>query len=253
MRRVILKDFPGEVDFQPNDNRVLFTPLLEESNDGSNKPGLIGGYHGDFTHLAQAGVLENVDNVLAGLKGREFIKDFVKLGKLGRSNQYYIPWMQATYLMVANRRALKYLPQGANLDSLTYEQLKTWAANLKKATGEAMLGFPVGKNGLMHRFIQGCLYPSYTGSTLRKFSSPEAEEMWRFFQDLWRYVDSRSLTFSHMDDQLLSREVWVAWDHTAGSLEPFNSVRTISWPFRHRSGQKEGVSWSFWPDWPFPK
>jgi multiple sugar transport system substrate-binding protein len=154
-----------------------------------------------------------VDNVLARLKDREFVKDFVRLGKLDRHNQFFIPWMQATYIMVANRRALKYLPKGADLDCLSYDQLKDWAVNMWKATGEPKLGFPV--DGLMHRFIQGYLYPSYTGTTVRKFGSSEAEEMWLFFRDLWHYVSPRSLTLREMDKPLLAGEVWVAWDHTA--------------------------------------
>ncbi len=54
-------------------------------------------------------------------QGRGFVEGFVKLGKLGQDSQHYIPWMQATYIMVAHRRALKYLPKDAHLDSLTYD------------------------------------------------------------------------------------------------------------------------------------
>jgi len=213
MRRVILKDFPREVDFQPCDDRMVFELLLEECVRGSTKIDLIGALHCDFSDLAEAGFLVSLDNVLARLKNREFVNDVIEFGNLGRHNQYYIPWMQATYIMVANRCALKYLPNGADLNRLSYDQLKDWAVNMRKATGETKLGFPV--EGLMHRFLQGYLYPSYTGSTLRKFGSLEAEEMWRFFRDLWHYVSPRSLTLSEMDRPLLAGEVWVAWDHTA--------------------------------------
>ena len=221
MRSVILKDFPLEVDFQPNDNRLIFTQLATESFRGSTRPGLLGGLHGDLSVLAKAGTLESVSDILLRLKDRKFVKNFVQLGKLGRESQSYIPWMQATYIMTANRRALKYLPKGSNLDNLTYDQLKTWAANMKSATGEAKLGFPAGPKGLMHRFLQGYLYPSYTGSTLRKFGSSEAGTMWKEFRDLWQYVNPLSLTFSHMDEPLLSGEVWVAWDHSARVIEAF--------------------------------
>ena len=45
------------------------------------------------------------------------------LGKLGTAQQLYIPWMQATYIMAANKKALPYLPAGADINALTYEQL----------------------------------------------------------------------------------------------------------------------------------
>ena len=188
MRRVILKDFPGEVDFEPNDNRVVFSQLATGHGNGRVKPGLVGGVYGDFKTLVELGALEGIDDILTRLESRRFFENFVKLGKLGRQAQYYIPWMQATYIMVAHRRALEHLPPGADLDALTYDQLKTWALNMHTAAGEAKLGFPVGANGLMHRFLQGYLYPSYTGGTIRKFRSPDAETMWRDFKDLWRHV-----------------------------------------------------------------
>lgn len=123
--------------------------------------------------------------------------------------------MQATYIMAANRKALKHLPKGADVNALNYEQLIAWGANLKKATGKPKIGFPVSRSGLIHRFVQGYIYPSYTGGAVRGFRSPEAQTMWRMMQRLWRQVTPRSLTFSHMQDPLLTEEVWVAWDHTA--------------------------------------
>ncbi len=221
MRQVILKDFQGEVDFQPYDDREVFNRLAVDSTRDAKRPCLIGGLHGHFVALHRMGTLDQVDNVRTRLAGREFIASFLKLGKIGQDHYYFIPWMQATYLMTANRSALKYLPKAADLDSLTYEQLKEWAANMFEATGEAKLGFPAGEKGLMHRFLQGYLYPSYTGSTVRKFRSPEAEEMWQSFRELWRYVNPRCLTFNRMDQSLLTGEVWVAWDHTARLIEAF--------------------------------
>jgi len=221
MRQVILKDFQGEVDFQPYDDREVFNRLAVDSTRDAKRPILIGGLHGHFVALHRMGALDRVDNVRTRLTGREFITSFVKLGKIGQDHYYFVPWMQATYLMAANRRALKYLPKGADLDSLTYEQLEEWGSNMFEAAGEAKLGFPVGEKGLMHRFLQGYLYPSYTGSTVRKFRSPEAEKMWQAFRELWRYVNPRCLTFNRMDQPLLTGEVWVAWDHTARLIEAF--------------------------------
>ena len=75
----------------------------------------------------------------------------------------YVPWMQATYIMAASKKALQYLPEGAKLETLTYSQLGEWAANVQKATGQRVLGFPAGPTGLMARFLEGYLLPSYTG------------------------------------------------------------------------------------------
>jgi multiple sugar transport system substrate-binding protein len=129
--------------------------------------------------------------------------------------------MQATYVMAANRKALRYLPKGAKLDSLSYQQLLAWASNMERASGAPRLGFPAGPKGLMHRFFQGYLYPSYTGSSLSRFRSSEAVTMWSDFRALWAHVHPSSLTYAKMDEALLSNEVWVAWDHTARLVSAF--------------------------------
>lgn len=215
MRRNILKDFPGKVDFQPNDNRLVYHQMAVDVSGANTKPGILGGLHGDFISLAESETLDDIGDVLANLKGRGFIKKFVELGRMGGVKQQYIPWMQATYIMIANRKALEFLPKGADVNALTYEQLIVWGANMKKATGEAKIGFPVSRSGLIHRFVQGYIYPSYTGGTVSGFRSPEALAMWEMMQRLWQQVTPRSLTFSHMQEPLLTGEVWVAWDHTA--------------------------------------
>ena len=49
-----------------------------------------------------------VDDLAAHLKDRGFPADLMNLGKYGSDHQMYIPWMQATYFMVANKQALPY-------------------------------------------------------------------------------------------------------------------------------------------------
>ena len=90
--------------------------------------------------------------------------------------------MQATYIMVVNKKALQYLPQGANVNALTYEQLAEWGKNITAATGEKKLGFPAGPTGLMHRLTQGYLYPSYTGGLVTTYRSDDAVKMWTDFK-----------------------------------------------------------------------
>lgn len=215
MRQVILKDFPGRVEFIPEDNAPFTNRILSEVKSGRVNVSLVGGLHGDFPPLIAAGAMDTVDDVMAQLKDRKFSPTFVNLGKMGTSNQFYIPWMQATYIMVANKQALQYLPAKASVNTLTYSQLKEWGANLQKATGKRLLGFPAGPRGLMHRFTQGYLYPSYTKSAVSRFRSDEAESMWGEFKEIWQYVNPQSTTYDFMQEPLLSGEVWVAWDHIA--------------------------------------
>ncbi|MES9873000.1 MAG: ABC transporter substrate-binding protein [Candidatus Sedimenticola sp. 6PFRAG7] len=210
VREEVLSGFGGSVDFQPFEERETFFALVK--SEGKRKPGLIGGLHGDLVSLSREGLLQPMDDLA---QGDAMVDSYVELGRLGSANQYYIPWIQATYIMAANRRALEYLPSGADINTLTYDQLKSWAENMYKASGEPKLGLPAGPKGLLHRLLQGYLYPSFTGGMVRSFKSDDAVGMWEYLKDLWGSVNPRSLSFDSMHEPLLSEEVWVAWDHTA--------------------------------------
>jgi len=67
----------------------------------------------------------------------------------------------------------------------------------------------------VYRFLQGYAYPSFTGTTLTGFKSPEAVQMWETMRRLWSVTNDQSVTYTSMDDPLATGEVWVAWDHQA--------------------------------------
>jgi multiple sugar transport system substrate-binding protein len=148
-------------------------------------------------------------------KARNINADMLTLGKAGGATQVYIPWMQQTYFLAANKKALQYLPSGADVNTLTYDQLIAWAKNIFEKTGQKRFGWPVGTNGLIHRLLQGYWYPSYTGGLVTTFKSPEAVAMWGKIKELWQYSNPQSTTYAFMQEPLQSEEVWVALDHGA--------------------------------------
>jgi multiple sugar transport system substrate-binding protein len=130
--------------------------------------------------------------------------------------------MQATYMMAADKKALPYLPAGADINRLTYDQLIAWAKTLAEKTGGPKFGLPAGPRGLIHRFVQGFIYPSYTKSMVTQFRSPEAVAMWGKMKELWSVTNPASTNYGFMQEQLLSGEVWLAWDHTARLQDALN-------------------------------
>lgn len=220
VRDDVLKDAGQPVNFEPVDGGPWITRLSAEIEAGSGTIGVLGALHGDFSSLNSADLVD-----LSGidLGGAEVNETFRKLGMLGTDEQKYLPWMQATYVMAANKKALEYLPDGADINALTYDQLIEWTKNLAENTGGPKFGFPAGPKGLKHRFFQGYLYPSFTDSMVTKFRSPEAEVAWNKFKELWQYTNPASTNFSFMQEQLLSDDVWVAFDHTARLADAFNT------------------------------
>jgi multiple sugar transport system substrate-binding protein len=221
MRGVVLADFPGQVEFIGSEYEFFEDTVLSEVQAGKGSVDVLGALYGQYPTLLAAGALQDVGDLMAELGDRGIPASSVELGKLGTDTQYYVPWMQATYICAANKKALEYLPAGADVEALTWEQWRDWAKNIYEATGEKKLGFPV--DGLMHRFLEGYIYPSYTGGMVTTFKSPEAVEMWEFIKDMWQYVHPQSMVYAFMQEPLLAEEVWVAFDHTARLIEAFKA------------------------------
>ena len=216
MRDQVLSGFEDKIDFQPSDAGPWQTRVDAEAEAGSGKIGMLGALHGDFVPLGD----KLTD--LSAIDVSSVSPAFVELGKLGTDKQMYIPWMQATYIMAANKEALEYLPEGADVNALTYDQLIEWAKAMAEGTGSPKFGFPAGPEGLKHRFFQGYLYPSYTNSMVTKFRSAEAVVAWNKFKELWSYTNPASTSYNIMQEQLLKDEVWVTFDHTARLADAFN-------------------------------
>lgn len=217
MREQVLAGFDGDVDYQPNDGGPWLTRLQAELQADAGTIGVLGALHGDFSAM-------NPDHLvdLDSLGVMSASGTFNSLAKLGTESLQYVPWMQASYIMAANKEALQYLPEGADIDALSYDQLIEWAANAHEAAGEPKFGFPAGPKGLKHRFFQGYLYPSYTDGVVRTFASPEAVTAWEKFRELWTHTNPGSTNFSFMQEQLLNGDAWIVFDHTSRLAQAFN-------------------------------
>lgn len=223
-RKTILGNFKGKVDFLPQDYGPYNDRVRAETQANKVTVSILGGLHGDLVPFANDGLLQDLTPLLTKLGDRGFPKSFLDLAKVGTPDKtFYIPWMQATYIMAANKKALQYLPQGAKPETLTYAQLKDWGAAIQKGSGQRRIGFPAGPTGLIHRFFQGYLYPSYTGTTAVGFKTPEAVQMWNDFKEIWQYTNPGSTNYANSGEPLLSEEIWVGWDHIAGLL---NALQT---------------------------
>jgi multiple sugar transport system substrate-binding protein len=216
IRRYLFKGFRGDVDsvFVPITNPTLFVDRVRaEAKAGKGNIDLLIGLHGDMVTFQDEGLIRGINDVARQVKNLP--PALVKLGKLNTNTQYYLPQAQATYVMVANRSVLKYMPKGADMNALTYGQVFAWAKAIRRATGQNRFGLPASDTGLFHRFLQGFLVPSFTGGFVTGYRSKEAVQAWTYLKQLWQYTHPQSLTYSFMETPLLSGEVLLGWDHVA--------------------------------------
>jgi multiple sugar transport system substrate-binding protein len=219
MRNLILKGFPREIDYVTELPKQFPVRITAELQGGTRTIDVVGALHGELQPLVPLDTLTPLDDLASRLIGRGIPNPLLTLGKFGTAHQLYIPWMQASYIMVANKAALPYLPAGADINALSYDQLAAWATTLEQKTGKRLLGFPAGPQGLMHRFFEGFLYPSYTGGVVVPFRSEAAEAMWSQFASLWKSVNPNSTSYNFMQQPLLSGDVWIGFDHIARVLD----------------------------------
>ncbi|HEX2884483.1 MAG TPA: ABC transporter substrate-binding protein [Candidatus Limnocylindria bacterium] len=223
MRNEILADFAGTVEFIGADPGPFNDQVRAQEEAGEGEISVIGGLDGEFSAFAADGLLTDLSDLAEELSELGINEDYLELGRLGTDQQLYIPWMQATYIMVARNEALEYLPDGVDVNDMTWEDLTEWGANIEAETGERKLGFPAGEDGLLHRFFQGYAYPAFTGGVNTTFTSDAAVEMWNWMTDTWQYVNPQSTTYGFMQEPLQSGEVWVAWDHVVRLIDALES------------------------------
>ncbi len=191
MQDIILKNYKYPVNFQPYEDREIFDYLVKFNKNVEQQPDIIGGVYGDYINLHNKNLIGNINEYVKNLNESGINTTYIEMSKLDGKNYYFLPWMQATFIMVANKKALKFLPEKADINSISYTDLIEWGKNIYKATKKNKIGFPVGRSGLMHRFLEGYIYPSYTKTMIINFNSPDAKVMW---QDLKIYGSMSIMT-----------------------------------------------------------
>jgi multiple sugar transport system substrate-binding protein len=193
---------------------VFASTLQSQVDAGKVQVSLAGGLHGDLAPHASR--LVDLDDLAGELADRQFAADLTELGKLGGSTTKYIPWMQASYVLAINKKALQWLPSGVDVQKLSYDQLLDWMTAAKKGNGgKPVFGLPAGPKGLYHRFLQGYLLPSFTGGQITTFRSADAVTAWEYLRQLWAQTAPASANYDFMQEPLQRGEVLVAWDHVA--------------------------------------
>ncbi|WP_419944455.1 extracellular solute-binding protein [Candidatus Poriferisodalis sp.] len=199
-------------------------PFLDQILAGAGQIDVLGALHGSFPPLARENALTNLADLLDDLSAdRSFAPSMVSAGLLGTAdNLAFVPWAQATYIMAANRQALDYVPAGVDIDNMTWDDLADWCQALLDGEGRPLCGLP--RAGLFHRFLEGYMWPSYTGGMVSQFRSDGAEAMMAFLRDdLSPTLNPEGINWDFMQEPLLSGEAWVAFDHVARLIEAFET------------------------------
>ncbi|AGZ41924.1 ABC transporter substrate-binding protein [Actinoplanes friuliensis] len=212
----ILKDrvTAEKVAFNQVDTGIFSSTIQTQVEAGKVQVGVVGALHGDLAQHTSR--LIDLDDVIGSLGDRGFAPELTGLAKLGGGTTKYVPWMQASYVLAVNKKALEWLPSGADVQKLTYDQLLSWTTAARQGNGgKPVFGIPAGVKGLYHRFFQGFLLPSFTGAQITAFRSAEAVTAWEYMKDLWAQTARGSTTYDNLQEPLQRGEVLIGFDHVA--------------------------------------
>jgi multiple sugar transport system substrate-binding protein len=203
------------VTFNPGDTAPTISQVKTQVQAGKVKVNAFLGIHSDLSTLGPDN-LEDVSGLVGELGSAGISADNLTLSKIGTDKNYYVPLEQATYVLAVHKKALAWLPAGADVGRLTYAQLLAWAKAGKAASGgKPVFGLPAGPKGLLHRFTQGYLYPSFTGGLVTTFRSADAVAAWQYFKQLWAVTTPASTNVDFMQEPLASGQAFIGWDHVA--------------------------------------
>jgi multiple sugar transport system substrate-binding protein len=218
--RTILQE--GGFDVTASEEGPLLDVVIAGQQAGQGDIDVIGALHGTFPPLAREDAMMNVIDVAEDLlDSRDLTQAYLETGLLGTDDYlYYVPWMQATYIMAAHNDAMQYLPDGANINALTWEEFGQWCQNIFEETGSPSVACPTPACSTAS-WKAICSPPSPVAWL--KISEVKQRLMMEWARDsLWPYVNPQSINYEFMQEPLLAGEVLVAFDHTARLLDAFN-------------------------------
>jgi len=137
---------------------------------------------------------------------------------------YFLPIVADVYILIANKKALKYLPKGCDINDITWEEYVQWSHNIKKGEGvgkTVLCGAPT--NAFVYEF--GAIELSY-GAKFLAITTKPALKAWNILAELSKDLVPDVLTTSRTADSLMRQNGWLAIIHVADGGATYNSNPT---------------------------
>ena len=108
------------VSFQIMDDEMLLDRAEIQQETGNVTTDIVCAYVANMWQWIEEGYVEDLTSYVKSWDDRNFSPAF-EYGTNFEGKQYFVPVGADVYLTIANKKALEYLPSGADLDKLTWE------------------------------------------------------------------------------------------------------------------------------------
>jgi multiple sugar transport system substrate-binding protein len=229
----ILKPFEEEhnikVALQIIDDDTLFDRANVQKSTGHITTDVIIVHAQRMPEWVAGDYVEDLTEIVNGWTDRTFSKGFDPMTIID-GKRYFVPIGADVYLLAANKKALQYLPEGADVQDLTWEQLVDWALATAEGEGEgkfAVTGVP--QNMLIYQYGSGIL--SFGGG-FPDVNSPGALKFWELMVKLKDAHPPTVLTYETVMEAMKRGEAWLTVTHNArvGQIYESNPAQFVIAP-----------------------
>jgi multiple sugar transport system substrate-binding protein len=225
----IIKPFEIEhgvtVNFQILDDDTLLDRATIQQETDHVTTDIICAHNGKMPEWLDAGWVEDLTPHVNAWTDRHFSPTFESdTNRDGK--QYFLPVGADVYLLLANNKALPYLPDGVDIDAITWEQYAEWAVNIAEGEGEGKVcitGIPM--KSWIYQFGGAAL--SY-GAGFPDANSPEAMEAWKIWEKIGKaggFVPT-VMSVDSCVDPMMREESWLTVFHNARAGQVYASAET---------------------------
>lgn len=168
-------------------------------------------HSGDMTKYISNEYVQSLNSVLANM-------DITILPAFNESTSaagetYYIPISADVYLVIANNKALEYLPTGVDINAITWEQYKDWAIAIAVGEGTPKTAMPaLAIKSMVYQM--GGIGLSY-GAGFAEINSEAMVSAWNLVGEMLAAdaIVETSFTYGDPVDLMKSEEAWLSFHH----------------------------------------
>ncbi len=223
------KEYNCKVNFQILDDKKLLERAEVQQKTNHVTTDIVCAYVSNMPEWIEKGYVEDLTPYISKWTDRHFTKAF-SYGTEYNGKQYFIPVGADVYLLIANKKALKYLPEGADIDNLTWEQFVQWSNAIRKGDG---VGRTVVTGVPMKSFIYqfGAISLSY-GAGFPEMVTPGALKAWELLVKMKDDFIPSVLNVDNCISPMKREEAWLSWMHCAraGSVYSSNETKFVVAP-----------------------
>ncbi|MBA7574446.1 hypothetical protein ES708_16252 [subsurface metagenome] len=212
------------VSFQIMDDDMLLDRAKIQQETDHVTTDIVCAYVANMWEWIEEGYVEDLTSYVKSWDDRNFSPAF-EYGTNFEGKQYFVPVGADVYLTIANKKALEYLPSGANLENLTWEDFAKWSNAIAQGEGEGktvVTGIPM--KSFIYQF--GAISLSY-GATFPDINTPEAIKAWEILVSMKDDFIPAVLNIDNCIDPMKRQESWLSWMHCARAGSVYVSNETL--------------------------